>query len=541
MGTFNLADLFEAVVDAVPDREVLATAERRLTYRQLDERANRLAHHLAAEGVGERSHVGLQLTNGTEYVEGMLACFKLRAVPVNVNFRYIEGELRHLFTDAELSGLVFHRRFAGRVGAVAPEVAGLDTLLVVDDDSGEEATVPVAVDYEEALAARPRTRDGFGPRSSDDLYVVYTGGTTGMPKGVVWRHEDIFFAAMGGGDPFQMGNGVASTEELAERVAAGSGMSAIPIPPFMHASAHWLAFQTLYTGGKLVIPPGGRFDPATVWRLVAEEGANLLVVVGDAMARPLADELAAHPDAYDTSSLIVIGSGGALLSPSTKDRLAELLPGKMIVDGFGSSETGTLGTASTGGGPRFSVNDQTAVLDNDGRPVTPGSGAVGRLARRGHIPLGYHGDEEKTANTFITYEGVRWVLPGDMATVEADGTVTLLGRGSVSINSGGEKIFPEEVEAACKAHPEVADCVVVGVADERWGERVVAVVQPRPRASVALDDIQATCRRAIAGYKVPRDVVVVDEVVRSPAGKADYAWARAHAADAVGAAAGGGA
>ncbi len=530
--SFNLADLFEIVVDAIGDRDVLVTSERRLTYDALDARANQLAHHLAAQGVSERDHVGLQLTNGTEYLEGMLACFKLRAVPVNVNFRYVEGELRYLFDDADLVALVYHRAFAGKVAAVLPDVPKLTTLLVVDDDSGEAAAVPGEVAYEDALAAQPVDRGSFPERSGDDLYIVYTGGTTGMPKGVLWRHEDIFFAAMGGGDPFQMGDWVKTPEQLAERVSASGGMSALPTPPFMHASAHWLAFHTMFTGGKIVIPPGGRFDPATIWKLVSTEAVNMVVIVGDAMARPLADELAANRDQYDPSTVLAIGSGGAILSASTKAQLAELLPNTMVVDGFGSSETGTLGNAASGaGGPRFSVNDQTAVLDDDGQPVDPGSGTVGRLARRGHIPLGYYGDDEKTARTFIEYQGVRWVLPGDMATVEEDGTVALLGRGSGSINSGGEKIFPEEVEAACKANPNVFDCVVVGVPDERWGERVTAVVQPRAGTTVDLTDLQDTCRNQVAGYKVPRGIVCVDQIVRSPAGKADYGWAKAYAVE----------
>jgi acyl-CoA synthetase (AMP-forming)/AMP-acid ligase II len=530
--SFNLADLFEIVADAIPERDVLVTSERRLTYETLDARANQLAHHLAAQGVGERDHVGLQLTNGTEYLEGMLACFKLRAVPVNVNFRYVEGELRYLFDDADLVGLVFHRAFAGKVAAVLPEVPRLTTLLVVDDDSGEATTVAGEVRYEDALAAQPADRSGFPERSADDLYIVYTGGTTGMPKGVLWRQEDIFFAAMGGGDPFQMGDWIKTPEQIGERVAASTGMAALPTPPFMHASAHWLAFHTMFTGGKIVIPPGGRFDPPTVWHLVSSEAVNTVVVVGDAMARPLADEFAAKRDQYDASSVFAIGSGGAILSSSTKAQLAELFPNVLVVDGFGSSETGTLGNAAAGAsGPRFTVNDQTAVLDDDGNPVEPGSATVGRLARRGHIPLGYYGDEEKTARTFIEYQGVRWVLPGDMATVEDDGTVALLGRGSVSINSGGEKIFPEEVEAACKSNPKVFDCVVVGVPDERWGERVTAVVQPREDTTVDLADLQETCRGQIAGYKVPRGIVSVDQIVRSPAGKADYGWAKAYAAE----------
>jgi acyl-CoA synthetase (AMP-forming)/AMP-acid ligase II len=307
-------------------------------------------------------------------------------------------------------------------------------------------------------------------------------------------------------------------------------LKALATPPLMHSSAAWLAFQSLFTGGTLVMTPLGRFDAATIWELITNEKVQVLVIVGDAMAKPLVGELAANPDRYDTSNLWVIGSGGALLGDRTKQRLLELLPGRMIADGFGSSETGVLGSKQ---GATFVVNADTAVLDDEGNPVVPGSGVVGRLARRGHIPLRYHKDPEKTAKTFITYAGERWVMPGDMATVENDGSITLLGRGSLTINTGGEKVFPEEVEAPLKEHHAIADAVVVGVPDERWGERVVAVVEARPGATPALDDVQSHCRTHVAGYKVPRDLVLVEKILRSPAGKADYAWAKKQALGAL--------
>ena len=514
MASYNLSELFEIVADHCPDREAMVAGDTRLTYAQLEDRANRLAHHLRSLDVGHGDFVGLQLLNGTEYIEAMLACYKLRAVPVNVNYRYVEGELRHLYDDAGLVALLVNEKFADRAEAVRP--VGLREVLVVERD------------YESALAGASPERD-FEGRSSDDVYVAYTGGTTGLPKGVLWRHEDIFFAALGGGDVLQMGDFIETPAELAARVP-DPGMTVLATPPFMHVSAHWLAFIALFGGGKIVVTPEGRFDPPLIWRTVEAEKVNTLVIVGDAMARPLADafEDAGGSDTYDVSSMFVIGSGGALLSPSTKERLGKLLPSVMVVDGLGSSETGTVGRGAVGeSGPRFTLNDETKVLDDDLRPVAPGSGVVGRLARRGHIPLGYHNDEEKTRATFVEVDGERWVLPGDMATVEDDGSITLLGRGSVSINTGGEKVFPEEVEAACKAHADVADAVVVGVPDERWGERVTAVVQLRSGAGgLTLDRLQEHCRTHVAGYKVPRGLVVVDEVVRSPSGKADYRWAK---------------
>jgi acyl-CoA synthetase (AMP-forming)/AMP-acid ligase II len=369
----------------------------------------------------------------------------------------------------------------------------------------------------------------FPLRHADDLYCVYTGGTTGKPKGVLWRHDDIFFAAMGGGDPLSLGDHIRVPEELAHRVL-DPGINALAVPPFMHASGHWLAFSILFGGGKVVTLEGGTLDPREVWRLVEVEGINTVVVVGDAIARPLLDALAEEPSRYDLSSLLAIGSGGAILSPSTKMQLAELLPGRIVVDRFGSSETGQLGRQVLPGDPHdgthLRVDDHTDVLDADLRPVPPGSGVTGHLARRGHIPLGYLGDPVKSAATFVEREGMRWALPGDLATVEADGTITVLGRASLCINTGGEKVFPDEVEATLKDHPDVSDAVVIGMPDTYFGERVVALVQLRPQRRVDSKALQEHCHNCLAGYKVPKEILIVDEVLRSPSGKPDYQWAR---------------
>ena len=529
--TFNLADLFESVTDTVPDAPAIVAGDRRLTYAQLDERASRLAQHLAASGVGPGDFVGLQLGNGTEYVEAMLACFKVRAVPVNVNYRYIGAELAHLYDDAGIVGLVAHRRFADSVREALGAMAERRVLLVVDDGSGTE-DLAGAQEYESALIAASAERPTVA-RSGDDLYCVYTGGTTGRPKGVLWRHEDIFFAAMGGGDPMQLGTVIERPEELPERVLR-PGLVALATPPLMHASAHWLAFSTLLGGGTLVLLPGGRFDPAEVVRSLVTDRVNVLVVVGDAMAVPVLDELerrVAAGEGPDTSSLMAVGSGGAIMSPSTKRRIGELLSGAMVVDGFGSSETGVVGNSRSGvdehGSVRLQVDERTTVLDDLGRAVQPGSPTIGRLARGGRLPLRYHRDEVKSAETFLEVDGRRWAVPGDLARVDADGTIVVLGRASQCINSGGEKVHPEEVESALKDHPAVADVVVVGAADPRWGESVVAVVEPRPGAEVVLEDLQAHLRGRIASYKLPRQVVCVPAVERSPSGKADYPWAKA--------------
>jgi 3-oxocholest-4-en-26-oate---CoA ligase len=527
--SYNLAELFERVADAVPEREALVTPTVRCTYAQLDARATRFAHALAARGIGRGDHVGLQLHNGAEYVEAMLGAYKLGAVPVNVNYRYVESELAYLYDDADLVALVYHLVLAPQVAA-ALERTTSRPLLVVDDDSGNDP-VDGSLAYENMLAGASAARD-FTGRSGDDLYIAYTGGTTGMPKGVVWSHEDIFFAAMGGGDPTTTQGPISHPEAIVERVLP-TGAVMLLLPPLMHVSAQWGAFAMLYGGGTVVLATPGSLDAHEIWSLVAKEHVNVLTVVGDAMARPLLDAYAADPVHEDVSSLVVFASGGAVLSGSTKVQIATLLPGVITIDGFGSTETGVNGTrsrmpgAEVEEGTRFTLDDRSAVLDDRLHPVAPGSGVVGRLARRGRVPLGYYKDPATTATTFVHGDGVRWALTGDEATVDADGTIVLLGRGSMSINTGGEKVYPEEVEAIVKDHPGVYDAVIVGAPHERWGEQVVAVVAPRTGATVTLDSIREHCRGSLAGYKLPRAVCVVDAVVRGPNGKADYQWARA--------------
>jgi acyl-CoA synthetase (AMP-forming)/AMP-acid ligase II len=529
---FNLADLFERVADAVPDREVIVSPARRLTFAELDERANRLANVLLDLGVEAGEHIGLQLLNGSEYIEGMLAAFKISAVPVNVNFRYVEGELRHLYDDADLVAVIHHQQFSPRVAAVFPKAETVRNLIVVRENSGADIAAD-SIDYETALAEARATRPDGSERTGDDRYIAYTGGTTGLPKGVVWRQEDIFFAAMGGGDVFQSGNFIATPEEIVERIPETGG-TILTTPPLMHVSAQWGVFHSLFAGGRIVFPPHGPFDADGIWNLVATEGVNILTIVGDAMARPLADAYeaaAAGGSPYDASSLFVVGSGGARLSTQAKAKLTELLPSLMVVDGFGSSETGIVGSKMHVSGdtttePKFTVNAQTQVLDDNGKPVEPGSGQVGRLARKGFVPLGYYKDEAKTRATFLQVDGERWVLPGDNATVDADGTVVLLGRGSTSINTGGEKVYPEEVETVLMTNQAVADVIVVGVPDERWGEQVVAVVAAARGETPTLDALQQHARDSLAGYKLPRALVLVDKVERTPAGKPDYAWAK---------------
>ncbi len=525
---FNLGDLFECVADAVPEREAVIDGDRRLTYAQLDDRATRLANYLLSIGIGQGDHIGLYLHNCVEYLEGTLAAFKIRAVPININYRYVEEELLYLFDNADLAAVIHHREFAPRIAAVAPKIPSLRAFVAVEDGSGAELAALGSAEYASALANASPERD-FPPRAGDDVYILYTGGTTGLPKGVMWRHEDLFFAALMGGNPY--GAPPERPEQVGENAKNSPGLAALPAAPLMHGAAQWAALIYLFSGGKLVLSPGKRFDPDGIWRLVERERVASMAIVGDAMARPLAEALEKPGAAYDTSSLFVIGSGGATYSEGVKAQLRAKLPKVMMLDSFGGSEGGNQGQSAPGEpgklGPRFKADETTAVLDEDLRPLPPGTGVAGMLARKGRIPLGYYKDPEKTARTFIEAHGERWVVAGDMALVEADGSITLLGRGTNCVNTGGEKVFPEEVEAALRTHPAVFDAIVVGVPDPRWGERVAAVVQPRAGQPPTLEELDAHARAKIAGYKVPRELHLVDEIQRQPSGKPDYKWAKA--------------
>ena len=538
--TYNFADQWEAVSDRVAEREALVCGDRRLTYAQLEERANRVANHLLANDVQPGDFVGCYLSNGTEYLETLLACFKVRAVPVNINYRYVTEELRYLLVDSGLVVLVCNERFVDRVAEVAADVPALRHTIVVAEGShgvvGDLSHVPDGIDYEAALAGSSPDRPVIEGRSDDDIYVLYTGGTTGMPKGVVWRQGDAFFGCLGGGDPMRLSGPVSSPEENLERIIDFDFVF-YALAPLMHAAAQWVSMMWLLCGAKVVLHAGA-FDPVEVWSTIDREKISVMTVVGDAMARPLVDAWDQHGP-FEITCMYSLSNGGAPLAPSLRDRLREIAPHAMLTDGFGSSETGIQGSRrlapgdEAGEGVRFdNVEKGTTVLDDQGRPVEPGSEVVGRIAHAGYIPLRYHNAPDKTAETFVEIDGTRYVLPGDMAMVEADGSVILLGRGSVSINTGGEKVYPEEVEALLKGHPSVYDVLVVGVPNERWGEQVTAVVQPTAGTSPTLEDLDVHCRGKLAGYKIPRSMVLVDQIVRSPSGKADYRWAKSTAVDA---------
>jgi 3-oxocholest-4-en-26-oate---CoA ligase len=531
----NIADLFEHAADAFADRIAVACGDRQVTYRELDQRTSQLAHHLAGIGVGPGSHVGLYARNSVQAVETLIASYKLRAVTVNINYRYVESELRYMLADADLTALVYDRQFAPLVAAAAPDASGLRGCVVIDDEDGREADDGPGVSYSSALAAGSPERD-FPPRGGDDLYLIYTGGTTGYPKGVMWRHEDIW-RTLGGGIDFVTGEPLADEWEQSKRGLRSAGLVKFCAAPLIHGNAQWAALAGLFAGDTIVLLP--QFDAHQVWQAVQRHKVNVLVIIGDAMARPLIEAYLSGD--YDASSLVAVSSSAALFSPVVKETCVKTLPNVVFTDAIGASETGFTGLsfvtsgAEQRGGPSVTPGPHTVVIDDEGRLAGPGQ--TGRLARGGHIPLGYYKDPAKTAAMFVEVAGERFVVPGDLARVEEDGTITLLGRGNTCVNTGGEKVFPEEVEGALKSHPGVFDALVIGIPDDRLGQRVAAIVLPRDGVELDLAELDQAVRERIAGYKVPRTVWLTDHIGRTPSGKADYGWARKFADERLAAAA----
>lgn len=541
---FDFAEVFEAIAGAVPDREAVVFRDRRLSYAQLAERSRRLANHLIGRGLRvhrERSelrghesgqdHLALYLYNGNEYLEGMLGAFMARVAPLNVNYRYVEEELLYLFENSRARAVIYHAEFAPQIAAIRERLPELRVLLQVADDSGQ-ALLPGAVDYEQALATAASELPPL-QHSADDLYILYTGGTTGMPKGVLWRSADIYMAAMGG-RKLLVGPELASLQEVADYAKSGPGIRALVGPPLMHGAAQWGAFINFGMGNVVHFPDEvRRFDARDVLEVIEREGINTLTIVGDAFAVPLLDELAKTH--RDLSSLLLIGSGGAPLSVSHKQALLARLGNITIMDAIGSSETGAQASnpstresgVSTGD---FRPGPGACVVSEDlTRVLEPGDDEVGWFAQTGRVPLGYLGDAEKTERTFPVIRGIRYSVPGDRARHRADGSIEVLGRDSVTINSGGEKIFAEEVEAALKQHPDVYDAVVTGRPSERWGQEVVAVVRLREGAATTESELIAAAGRHVARYKLPKTIVFRERIERSPSGKADYRWAREQA------------
>jgi len=543
MSGFTVPAVAHAVAAAIGDRELIVQGGKRYSYAQVVERANRLATYLHSQGLGchtERSDLaahevgqdllGLYAYNGNEFVEALLGSFAARVAPFNVNFRYVRNELQYLLEDAGASALIYHAAFAPRVAEVLPGLPGLRVLIQIADDSGNEL-LNGAVDYEDALAS---VSAGPPPvqHSPDDLYVLYTGGTTGMPKGVLWRQHDIFMTSFGGRDLYT-GQPVGSVDEIVARVAAGPGTKLMVLPPLIHGAAQWTVMTAMTTGQSIVFPSVvDHLDAEDVVATIERERVAVVTVVGDAIARPLV--AAIEKGVADVSSLAVVANGGALLTPYVKQRLIDALPNAVVVDGVGSSETGaqmhhlsTSGAVSTG---TFNAGPDTFVAAEDLTAILPpGHDGNGWLAQRGYVPLGYKGDAAKTAATFPLIDGARYAVPGDRARHRTDGCIELLGRDSVTINSGGEKIFAEEVETAIASHPAVADVVVSGRPSERWGSEVVAVVALAEGAHTEADELVAHAAQSLARYKLPKAIVFRPAIQRSPSGKADYRWAREQA------------
>ena len=540
---FNIAQVFAAVAAANPDLDCIVFGDRRFSFAQTDERARRFARALHAWGLGAhrerselaahesgQSHLALYMANCNEFLEAMLGAYKARVAPFNVNYRYVADELIYLLGNAGADAVMYHARFAPTLAEALRKAPPPIPLIHVDDGSGNDP-LPGAVRYEELLASVSDEPLDIAP-SPDDLYVLYTGGTTGMPKAVLWRQHDIYVNAMGG-RAFGTGAMVTSLEEIVERTRP-AGPGSMTVAPLMHGAAQWAAFISLCGGRPFVMPATTtHFDPAEAWALASRERVMSLSIVGDAFGRPLIDELESGD--YDLSGLLVLITGGAALSTPLKQRFVDLLPQLTILDAGGSSESGSqMGQVSNrlqSAAGRFAPNPGAVVVSADlSRILSPGDDEVGWLAQQGLIPLGYLGDPAKTARTFPIVEGIRHSVPGDRARWYADGQIELLGRDAVTINSGGEKIFAEEVEAAIAEHPAVYDVVVTSRPSTRWGNEVVAVVQLADGAHADADGIIAEAARHLARYKLPKAIVFCGRVQRSPSGKADYRWAKAQAA-----------
>jgi 3-oxocholest-4-en-26-oate---CoA ligase len=523
----------DAVTAAVPDREMLVWSSVRRTYADVQERTRRLAAFFRARGLGVRreraelerwecgqSPVAVVLSNCPEYVETMLGAFRARAVPFNVNHHYNAVEVASLLDQIGAEAVVYHRRLAPLLATRG------DVLLVHVDDGSDVEPLPGSVAYEDALAAGGDIDDLPEP-SPDDLYLVCTGGTTGRPKGVAWRQGDVYVAAMGGVE--------GATAETIGATATPNAQVWFAAPPLMHGAAQWTVFAALHNGRTVVLhDDAAPFDIRTILETAARERANLLTIVGDAYARPMVDELRAHP--YDLSALSSLATGGAMTGPALKHALLELLPHLMIIDGYGASETGGMAfgaSVKNSETMQFHPAAGAAVLSADkARFLEPGDDEIGWIARVGRVPLGYLDDRERTEQTFPIVDGRRLSVPGDRGTFAADGTIVLLGRDSLVINSGGEKIFVEEVEDAIRRHPDVFDALVVGRPSDRFGEEVVALVQLRDGAALTAADIRAFAAESVARFKAPRAVLLCDRIGRHPSGKADYGWAKRAAVDA---------
>jgi 3-oxocholest-4-en-26-oate---CoA ligase len=532
----NIADLFEHAVDAAPDNPAVKVGDRVITYAELEAESNRLAHYLQSQGVQPGDHVAVYAKNSIEHVIAVLAVVKIRAVNINVNYRYVEGELNYLFDNADVVALIVERTYAPLVARTKPKHPRLQTVVVVPDviepDDQSDISEFGGVLYADAIADQSPERD-FGERSADDLHIIYTGGTTGFPKGVMWRHED-FWRTLGGGIDFYTGDELEEYDQSKQAAQEGR-MVTFPLSPLMHGGAQAGLLMHLFAGHLTILEP--KFDPRRTWEIIDENGVMLIFMTGDAMARPLIEEFerkAQTDSPYSGASLFAVSSSAAIFSPEVKERWIAALPNPVYTDSVGASETGFQGmgmqdkTHISSDGPVVGLGPNSVVLDEQNRvlDLETNVGKIGRLGRGGSVPVGYYKDPEKSAATFLELDGQRYSVPGDFARIEEGNRVTLLGRGSNCVNTGGEKVYPEEVEMAIKRHPAVYDTLVVGIPDEKFGQAVAAVVQVREGHTVELDELREFLRSSLSGYKLPRAMTVVPEIPRNATGKAQYPRAK---------------
>jgi acyl-CoA synthetase (AMP-forming)/AMP-acid ligase II len=526
----NLADLFEHVVDVAPEKPAVQVGDEIISFGSLESEANKLAHYLQAQGIQPGDHVGLYSKNSIEHVVALIAILKARAVAINVNYRYVAGELEYLFDNADLVGLVHDRVYAPLVAEIAPKFPGIRAYIAVpnsmEPDDASDLSSFGGVTLAEAVADQSDARD-FGERSPDDIHIIYTGGTTGFPKGVMWRHED-FWRVLGGGIDFMTGEPLEEYDQ--SKKALEPGLVTLPLSPLMHGGAQASLMMHLFSGQVTILEP--KFDPVRTWELVDHHKVQMMFMTGDAMAVPLIDAYEAGD--FDGQTLFAIASSAAIFSKSVKERWMKAFPNAIFTDSVGSTETGFQGTglqdasALSTDGPVISIPKTTSIVADDGTLLDPATdvGKIGRTARSGNVPVGYYKDPEKSAATFVEIDGVRFSIPGDYARIEEGNRLTLLGRGSNCVNTGGEKVYPEEVEQAIKAHPAVYDALVVGLPDEKFGQAVAAVVQLREGHDLDLEGLREFLRTSLSGYKLPRALTLVAEVPRNATGKAQYPAAK---------------
>jgi 3-oxocholest-4-en-26-oate---CoA ligase len=538
MAGWNFAELWERIADRFPDAVAQVQGSRRIDWRSFDRRADGLAQRLLDGGAQHQDKVALYLYNAPEYLEGTFAAYKAGLVPVNTNYRYLDDELAYLWDNADAIAVVFHGCFEERVERVRGRLPNVRHWIWVDDGSGPMPDWAEA--YEDAAGSPPdgRVVAPWG-RSGDDILMIYTGGTTGMPKGVMWRQDDLIRALLSMGNPVYLQDPADVGFEAPAEALATTGVPGLPACPLMHGTGWFTANMYLSSAGSVVLLEGRHLDIPELLDTIERERVGALTIVGDAFAKPIVKALDAEPDRWDLTSLVLISSSGVMWSESTKQALLRHNAGMLLIDSFSSSEAIGLGQSVSSAGAEertahFSLGNGAKVITDDGRAVEPGSGERGRVAVPGNVPLGYYKDPEKSAATFIVHEGTRYSMPGDYATVEADGTITLLGRGSVCINTGGEKVFPEEVEEVLKTHPDVLDAVAVGVPDDKFGEAITAVVETESGAPPQTESLVGHVKEHLAPYKAPRHVIHIDTIGRAPNGKVDYKRLRRYALDQLG-------